>query len=497
MNKAFGLGFLLLGSVLPATGWAGVPEDNRLLEAVRNNDHAAIKSSLKDRANPNAPLPDNATVLSWAVDRQDVEAVDMLLAAGAKPNVTDINGASPLTLACEGGNSQIVASLLKAGADAKAARADGISALALCAGMASPEAVAGLVAKGANANAVDQSGQTPLMWAAAKGRADNIGVLVKSGANVNAVSKKGFTPVFFALQSHKADASLALLDAGADANAVLPDGTTVIAAAITLKNIPFATQIVARGADVNKRDARGWQLIHVAAASGDANLVKMVLSKGGNANAVTQPPAEKPVEVASAAPVQIALAGGSAPKKRPLEAFEYLLPPPAAATPALLLAAGSGSVEAMKVLIEAGADTKAKGADGLTLALASARGGSLEALKYAVNIDPNINVLAQGGRSIMHMVVENRTSTEYEPMILFLADKGAELNVVDERRVSPGSFVNRVGPEKLRVFYIQLLKDRKVNTARAPDEAGPFLGEGPKTKGGKPKAAAKDGKIPG
>jgi len=83
MNKAFGFGFLLLGSVLPATSWAGAPEDNRLLEAVRNTDHAAIKSALKDRANPNAPLPDNATVLSWAVDRQDAEGVNMLLAAGA------------------------------------------------------------------------------------------------------------------------------------------------------------------------------------------------------------------------------------------------------------------------------------------------------------------------------------------------------------------------------------------------------------------------------
>jgi hypothetical protein len=96
------------------------------------------------------------------------------------------------------------------------------------------------------------------------------------------------------------------------------------------------------------------------------------------------------------------------------------------------------------------------------------------------------------------MVVENRTSTEYEPMITLLADMGAELNVVDERRVSPGSFVNRVGPEKLRVFYIQLLKDRKVNTARAPDEAGPFLGnDKAKGKDNKPKAASKDGKIPG
>ena len=136
MKKAFGLGVLLLGA-LPAVGWAGVQED-RLAQAVKGNDHAAIKNALAARANPNAPLADNATVLAWAVDRQDEQAVSMLLAAGAKPNVVDINGASPLTLACEGGNPAIVSSLLNAGADAKAARADGISALALCAGFAIP-----------------------------------------------------------------------------------------------------------------------------------------------------------------------------------------------------------------------------------------------------------------------------------------------------------------------------------------------------------------------
>jgi ankyrin repeat protein len=329
------------------------------------------------------------------------------------------------------------------------------------------------------------------MWAAAKGRTDNIAVLLKAGAKVNTAAKKGFTPLFFALQSKVPAASMALLDAGADAKAVLPDGTTVIQAALLMKNDPFAMQVVSRGADVNQRDSKGWQLIHTAALSGNPELIKMVLAKGGNANAVTTPPPiqqQKGVLYAAMLiqngpawdkPVQVAALGSASPKpvktdaagvkRRPLEAFEYLLPPPGTPTPALLLAAQSGSVEAMKVLIAAGADPKAKGADGLTLALAAARGGNLEALKYALELDPDIHALAQEGRSIMHMVVENRNSDQYEEVITYLADKGAALNVVDERRISPGSFVNRVGPEKLRVFYIQLLKDRKVDTKRAPD----------------------------
>src|SRR6185312_1105890 len=122
--------------------------------------------------------------------------------------------------------------------------------------------------------------------------------------------------------------------------ALLPDGTTVIAGALLVDNIPFAMQVVSRGADVNSRDREGRQLIHVAAANGNLDLVKMVLSKGADPNAMTQPPPPPPPPagvVAAAAPPQqvaaLAAGGGSAPpKKRPLEAAEYLIQPPVAPT---------------------------------------------------------------------------------------------------------------------------------------------------------------------
>ena len=90
-------------------------------------------------------------------------------------------------------------------------------------------------------------------------------------------SAKGYTPLFFALQSKVAQASLALLDAGADARAVLPDGTTVIAAALLVNDVPFAMQVVSRGADVKERDREGRQLIHIAAANGNARSARACL----------------------------------------------------------------------------------------------------------------------------------------------------------------------------------------------------------------------------
>ena len=74
MRKQFVLGFCLLGA-LPALARA---VDDRLAEAVRGNDHAAIKGLLAAHADVNALLPDQTTVLAWAVDRQDVESVKML-----------------------------------------------------------------------------------------------------------------------------------------------------------------------------------------------------------------------------------------------------------------------------------------------------------------------------------------------------------------------------------------------------------------------------------
>ena len=195
----------------------------------------------------------------------------------------------------------------------------------------------------------------------------------------------------------------------------------------------------------------------------------LVLAKGGDPNAMTappQPPAPPaPPPEPKPAPQLVAanvVGGGLPPKKRPLEAAEYLIPPPVAATTPLLLAARAGSVDAMKALIAAGAKPDMKATDGLSLSLAAAGSGSLDAVKYALTLDPNINAVAQGGKSIIHMALANRTATDNEAIITYLADKGATLNVRDEHGITPADFVNRVGPEKIRVFYVQFIKDRGV-----------------------------------
>ena len=84
----------------------------QLRDAVRNRDEATIRSLLDAQVDINAPQPDGATALHWAVYLNDVKTTTQLLQAGAIPDVVNELGVTPLYLACENGNGVIVLSLI-------------------------------------------------------------------------------------------------------------------------------------------------------------------------------------------------------------------------------------------------------------------------------------------------------------------------------------------------------------------------------------------------
>jgi ankyrin repeat protein len=460
MSRALAAGLLLLCSSLSAV--AG-PAEDRLLQAVRAGDLDGIRAALAAHAHVNAPLPDHSTVLSWAVDRQNGDAVRLLLAAGARPRAAAPDVVQPLSLACELGDAAIVAALLGAGADATEVRHNGTTAFALCAGSTTPDVLAAMLAKGAAIDGANVEHQTPLMWAATAGNTANVKWLLAHGARVDALDRAGFTPVFFALRSKDPGTATALLDAGADINAKLADGTSVAEAAIVTRNIPFAIQVVMHGADVHWINRQGRQLIHLAAGSGSAELVQTVLQKGGDPNAMTETAPPAPVQVAAAAPAAPPAVGGDNAVNAGIAIRRVVTPPPfpVPATP-LQFAARAGSVETMQVLVAAGARPDIKGPDGMTVAMAAAGSGSTAAMDYAYRLDPHLDAIAVGGRSIMHVAVAARGTPDPIGVIQFLVDKGAPLALPDFRNETPGDAVNRGGDPVMREFFIKLLRDRGI-----------------------------------
>ena len=458
-----------IGSIIAALSIVAAPAfpaaaADGVIDAVLKSDHPALRDLLANRADPNTRRPDGSTPLHWAVDRQDRESVSMLLAAKADPNAADQDGATPLALACELGDGDIVGQLLGAGAKATAPRPDGVHPIELCAANSTPDALTRLLAAGADVNATSPKGQTPLMWAAARGRTDNVALLAQRGGDLNRASKKGFTPLFFAIQSGVAGLPEAIMQAGGDAGYVSPEGFTALQLALLKDNFELATLLVGKGADINQWDVNGRQPLHIAAMKNNEAFAKLLLAKGADPNVLTKQqyrpeatdaggvaalkdnvwPANDPsVKVV----IRQSLGGVAVP------------PPPPAKTP-LMVAAESGSLGVMKLLVQAGAKPDFRAKDGSNLIMAAVSSSDPDVMRYALELNPDIAAVDNAGDTIMHLAVQRARGEKGEEMIRLLADKGAKLDAPNARGATPADVALRRSEANIRAYYTTLLKER-------------------------------------
>ncbi len=226
MRMRNGLGFAVAMLAIALLTGAILPDDRALLDATKRGDLAAVKSLLKDGADPNAALGDGLSALHLAAAEGNLEIAKVLLSAGAKVgSKTRLGGYTPLHLASQGAHATVVRALLDAGADPAAATStSGVTALHLAAKTLNGEGtVLELLKRGAPVNAREsQAGQTALMFAASEGRTATVVELLKGGADP-AVSTE-VVDVLKRLAVHKA-AQNRLKDALSEIRQAASDGT--------------------------------------------------------------------------------------------------------------------------------------------------------------------------------------------------------------------------------------------------------------------------------
>ncbi len=237
---------------------------NPLIEAVQNDERAAVVALLSRHMDVNAQEDDGATGLAWAAVRCNVEIASLLLDAGANPNLTNEQGIGPLYLAITNGSTALVKLLLSKGADPNIARADGETALMTATHLGQIDVMKMLLDRGAQVNAHEKKfGQTALMWAA--GHPEAMRLLVEHGADVQAMSKSWditatiYTPttatigktgipwnndgtytskqggqnaLLFAVEQHDLASVTILLNSGVDVNVRAADGAMPLLAAL-------------------------------------------------------------------------------------------------------------------------------------------------------------------------------------------------------------------------------------------------------------------------
>src|SRR5919198_1015198 len=167
------------------------PPAGSVADAAMRGDKDAVRALLKDGADVNTALGDGMTALHYAASKHDVEMAKILVYAGANVKATTrIGGYTPLLIASRDGDAQMIETLLAAGADANSATTNGTTALMLASAAGRVDAVKALLAKTANVNAKESvKGETPIAFAAAFGRADVVRELAAHGADVNLRTK--------------------------------------------------------------------------------------------------------------------------------------------------------------------------------------------------------------------------------------------------------------------------------------------------------------------
>lgn len=302
-----------------------------------------------------------------------------------------------LSVASMQGDKAAVQALLKQGADVNGAQGDGTTALHWAAYRDDVEMAQSLLKAGANINGKTRVGEmTPLFLAAKNGNAAMIELLLKAGSSAKLSNSNGTTPLMLAAASGKIDAIKVLLDNGADVNAKdTTNGQTALMFAAALNRAPAITLLAQRGAALNATsrltDVKPYGGYREQNDEGERS--KKIVKMGGNT--------------------------------------------------ALHFAAREGQMDAVRALVEAGANvneiTTSDNLPAMTQAIIT---GHFDIAKYLLDHGADPNIASATGLTALYATVDARWAqrewypapgveqekTNYLQLMTALLDRGANVN---------------------------------------------------------------------
>jgi ankyrin repeat protein len=452
---------LLLGVMTTVPNAADA--DMRVAQAAKRRDVAAVRTLLRAGADVNAVEADGSSALLWAAYHSNTELVRMLLDAGAKPDVRNRYGISPLLQASRLGHMPTIQALVDAGADINLAQSEGETPLMAAAAAGSLEAVNLFIRRGANVEARERAYyQTALVWAAGEGHLAVVNALLEAGANPNATSRiitlsrgrgdggrmwvdftsGGLSALMFAARGGQVDVVRRLVDAGATVNYANPDGLTALLIAVINDETDVAAALLEKGANPN-----------------DGSLYEAVVLNNVRLNeTVGEATRPRPRHENPITPLQLIermLARGA----DPMRTATYTLhgdttgqPEPVNQTP-FLRALQAQDVDVLRLMIASGANVNLAMETGTAL-MTALQGGArfgggfgvqpaayrfagtrsaIEAVRLLLDAGADVNGVRENGDTALHIAAQ----TGNLEMIQLLADRGARLDAKNDAGFTP------------------------------------------------------------
>jgi len=384
---------LALTLIFACPGFAVAQSD--VADAAMERNDAVVQHLIQEGFDVNGRQADGATALHWAAYYGDADLAALLLDAGADPSAANRNGSTPLWLAASRGDAAVVQTLLEAGADANEALPLGRRPLMLAARAGSVAAVRALLEHGADPNAKEEErGTTALMQAADQGHADIIALLVEHGADVAAKSA-----------------------------AVFRDGRTA-----------------ALGKSDDPRNSVRRQVIAVLCdePSPDLSMLRSLISESSEDEVLAEL-AEQSFVLSTediCSRLQrgaLGFVGGFGGRNRGERQ------PDGGELTALIYAARSGSIDAARALLDAGANVNQLSRYGWSPLLAATQNRNYQMGKFLIEHGANVNIANKGGWTNLYLATDNRNveggdyptrepDMDHLEYIRLLLDSGADVN---------------------------------------------------------------------
>ena len=309
------------------------------------------------------------------------------------------------------------------------------------------EAVRSLLAEGVDVDATQGDGNTALHWATYRRSAEMVGVLINAGANSAARTRIGeMTPLFMAAKVGDAEIIELLLDHGADATIVNTIGTTPLMLAAGSGKVSAIRLLLDHGADVNALDlTNGQTAIMYAAALNRAEAITLLAERGADLGVLTK-----------VAHVQ---KGRRAAVEDELDDRTVQM----GGNSALHFAAREGAFDAIRALVNAGADVNQVSTnDGTPPLTQSLITGNLDVAMFLLESGADPNISNADGLAPLYATLDakfaqrtwyppptvEQEETNYLDLMQALLDAGADPNERLTNRLWYRQFGNSGSPDR-------------------------------------------------
>ncbi|KAJ4138331.1 hypothetical protein NW768_002154 [Fusarium equiseti] len=382
------------------------------------NSFKAMTSGLWTKPDP------LSTALCQAALRGDVQQISGLLSQGANINGRNGEGNSPLSCAILANQEDAVRFLLGAGADTNSKDMK-IPPVFLAASVGSIGVAKMLIARGTwNANAASWSGQFYFVDVCNSENIEGVELLLENGAKPNTTNLSGRPVLAQAVKKGNIELARVLLKYGANADTSDMSGNSLLSIAASQDRIDMMELLLENGTNPSSSNLSGVSVLVDAVSKRKLDMAQLVLDHGANASAKDL--VGHPVLV-------LALRDSKLSQNDKIRIVKMLLDHGASpnvsdgtwGVAAICFAMETGSTDLVRMMVQAGANTRKKMSSGETLLLYAIDHGRRDQAKLLLEGGADANAADKKGRTPLMQAISRR-DTE---LIKLLKAHGADMNV--------------------------------------------------------------------